>query len=254
MLKTCCCSLIAVVLPVALRSSRGEQLVELPGAVEGGQLVEAAHVPVPDVDLGHRAASRFLHHFRAALGLQVDADLVDGGYTLRAQQPLGHLAERADARAVHRDLGHARGQPLSSGRLACCHAAMPPRSANASGKPCLRSVAATPGARDPVPQLTMIGRERNFSSSLMRSASCASWICLALAMCPAAYSPEARTSSTSASRRLMSCTASNTPTSWDARNGRDTSGHSSIPPEASASPSSTMLNGLFCRKTRNCSN
>jgi hypothetical protein len=103
----------------------------------------------------------------------------------------------------------------------------------------------TDDAREPVRQLTTIGRDRYFSSSLMRSASCASGMCLALAICPAAKSPVSRTSSTSASRRLMSCTASMALTSCDIRNGRDSRGHSNIAPDDTASPSSSMLNGLF---------
>src|SRR5688572_21219925 len=51
----------------------------------------------------------------------------------------------------------------------------------------------------------------------------------------------------------MSWTASKVPTSCEGRNERVTNGHSSIVPDAAASPNSSILNGFFVRKSRNCS-
>src|SRR6185503_10311276 len=48
-----------------------------------------------------------LDHLAAALGLQVDADLLDVAHALRLEQGLGAKAVRAPARRVHQDAGHA---------------------------------------------------------------------------------------------------------------------------------------------------
>src|SRR4051812_25357311 len=92
----------------AKRSGGREQRVEPTRAVERGEVVVAAHVAVAHVDLGHGAPSGALHHFVAAAGLEVDADLLDLGDALRFQKALGHHAVGTDTGGVHQDLRHVR--------------------------------------------------------------------------------------------------------------------------------------------------
>src|SRR5687768_8523392 len=138
-----------------LVSVAAQKRVELAGMVQRRQVVESADVRVPDVDLRHGAPARLLHHFRPFLRLEVDPYLVDRADALGLEQPLGHAAERAHAGGIHRDFRHwgrsvsccfplfpvsfLSSSYFSSGRLACCHAAMPPLSANTPAQPCLRS-------------------------------------------------------------------------------------------------------------------
>ena len=60
-------------------SGRGEEGLEASLPVELGKVVEAADVPLADVDLGNGAPAGALHHFLAPLRLEGDADLLDLG-------------------------------------------------------------------------------------------------------------------------------------------------------------------------------
>src|SRR5204862_1042589 len=99
----------------------------------------------------------------------------------RGEQPFGHLAVRTYGSGVHQDFGC---HDFSSGMLACCHAAMPPRSETTSPKPSLRSRPATFVERFPRAHDTMIGRAFTFSSSFMRASISPSGMWRALVMCP----------------------------------------------------------------------
>src|SRR5687768_13561041 len=66
-------------------SGCGEQRIEPARAVECGEVVVAADVALAHVDLRHGAAAGALHHFLAALGLEVDADLLDLAHALRLE-------------------------------------------------------------------------------------------------------------------------------------------------------------------------
>jgi hypothetical protein len=70
---------------------RAEQRVELAGAVERGQVVEAADVPIADPDLRHRATAAALDHLVAPLGVRHDVDL-GPGLSLRCEQALRAVA------------------------------------------------------------------------------------------------------------------------------------------------------------------
>src|SRR5687768_12434440 len=105
------------------KGSGREQRVEAAGAIERGEVVVAADVPLTDVDLRDGAPAGALHHFLAARGLEVDADLLDLGHALRLEQPLGHQAERAHARRIHHDLRHRLTSPPGGSPAATrqCH-------------------------------------------------------------------------------------------------------------------------------------
>jgi hypothetical protein len=59
-----------------------------------------------DIDLRHSAAAGPLHHFIAALGLQVDPHLLDVRDALARQQLLGAYAVGTDGGRIHQNLGH----------------------------------------------------------------------------------------------------------------------------------------------------
>src|ERR1700754_3061831 len=109
---------------------------------------------ISDVDLRNGAAAGALHHLLAALGLEVDADLLDHLDTLGLEQPLGHDAVRAHTGGIHHHAGHdvyfsTGGADFSSGGLACCQAPMPPFSCRALLKPDLRSSLSAAPLRGP---------------------------------------------------------------------------------------------------------
>src|SRR3990172_549319 len=109
MLKTGCWSLIAAPGNSWTKKSprlRSEQGVELPGAIQCVQIVEATDVRIADVDLGNGAPAGPLHHFVAPRRIEIDADLLDGGDALGLQQHLRPHAIRAHARGVHDDSRH----------------------------------------------------------------------------------------------------------------------------------------------------
>src|SRR5688572_19017526 len=90
-----------------------------------------------DPDLRHGAPAALLRHLGAALGLEVDADLVDL-HALGEEQPLRRLAERARRGRIHQ---HARHY-FSTGRPACCQARSPPERLTTRLQPCFLSAAA----------------------------------------------------------------------------------------------------------------
>src|SRR5450759_1209581 len=107
----CCCGSF---IGVPLVEGRGyqssglatQQRLELAGTIEGRQIVESADVNLADVDLRHGAPAGPFHHLAAPRGFEVDADFLDLGDAPGLEQHLGALAVRADAGAVHADLGH----------------------------------------------------------------------------------------------------------------------------------------------------
>ena len=70
-------------------------------------------------DLRDRAPTCLLHHFGAARGLEIDADLADVLDAARAQQLLGAHAIRAHRGGIHRDLHHGRCDRISFFPPAC---------------------------------------------------------------------------------------------------------------------------------------
>src|SRR5450759_2681038 len=83
-----------------------QQRLELAGTVEGRQIVESADVNLADVDLRHGAPAGLFHHLAEPRRFEVDADFLDLGDAPGLEQHFGALAVRADAGAVHADLGH----------------------------------------------------------------------------------------------------------------------------------------------------
>src|SRR5688572_17446114 len=186
-----------------------EEGIEPARAVERGQVVVAAHVALADVDLRDGAPPRALHHLLAALGLEVDAHLLDL-HALRLEQPLGHEAERAHAGRVHQHLGHGY---RSTGRLACCHAATPPLRKNTLPKPeRRRNRHAVPARVEPL-SVTITALSLNFASSPRRPGRSRSGMLRARGRWPAANSLASRMSSTSEPLWFMSRVASSVPTS-----------------------------------------
>src|SRR5688572_18049293 len=195
-----------------------------------------------DPDLRHGMAAAFLRHFRAPLGLEVDADLLDR-HALREQQPLRRLAEGARRGGVHQN----PALHFSTGKPACCHAFKPPLRFTTRVNPCFLSAATAFDERSPASSYTMSG----FSLRLARSAGPwsrrASGMFLAPSTWPVPYSPGSRTSTTSASSRLMRCVACAGVTHGPPALRRK-SGHSSIAPEMKATAKRRRL--LRTKSTR----
>jgi len=131
---------------------------------------------------------------------------------------LGFLRPVADRITMNRDrlIAETRGNPLARRRLAAMLARLPDW------------------------QYTITGRSLRFATSAPGEASRASGRFFAPSRWPAANSAGSRTSITSASWRLMSCVASAGLTEGPPKLRR-TSGHSSIPPETSATTNRRRL-------------
>src|SRR5262249_19229401 len=156
-------------------------------------------------------------------GLEVDADLVDRDALLQ-KEALGRLAKRAGRCAVHQYFHFSTGSP------ACCQAARPPERFATRVKPCFFSDASAFAERSPPSQYTITGRSFFFARSAPDASSRASGRFFAPSTWPAANSFGSRTSTTSASSRLMSCVAC-VVFNHGPPVVRRTNGHSSIPPE-----------------------
>src|ERR1700741_841971 len=174
-----------------------------------------------------------LRHLRAPRGLEVDADGFDAR-TLGEEQPLRGLAEGTGRGGIHDD----PGLHFSTGRPACCHAFNPPVRFTTRVKPCFFSAATAFDARSPPSQYTITGRSLRFATSPSPRRDSGAFF--APRIWPAPYSPGSRTSSTSASSRLMRCVASDVLTQGPPVLLRN-SGHSSIAPETKATAKSSRL-------------
>ena len=92
--------------PSQCQALRSEQRIELAAALQGMQVIAAAHMAVVDEDLGKRAAAA------GPVGHGVASVLiaVDGVFAIRhplaIEQLLGADAEGAEAPGVDLDLGH----------------------------------------------------------------------------------------------------------------------------------------------------
>src|SRR5512135_2915832 len=112
MAKVACCWLVVMSgFPVGswigpLHSGTLKQRVEAAGALQSGQVIEATDVDVPDIDLRNRTAPGPVHHFDAAVGLEIDPDLFDVGHASPVEQLFGPVAKGTDGGAIHADLGH----------------------------------------------------------------------------------------------------------------------------------------------------
>src|SRR5471030_1369578 len=218
-----------------------------PGLIERIQIVETADVGVADVNLRHGAAAGLLHHQRALVRVEVDADFFNRGHALGFQQALGAHAIRADGGGVHRYVGShhqsfaifiSHYYLLTKGMPAPFQAATPPSRLTTSAKPALASRPAAVAARAPLWHTTMTLLALNLSSSPMRPASSPSGIFLASGKCPPANSAPSRTSRIRALPRLINwvicCGLARLP-----RWVRD--GHSRAPPEISAMATKKIL-------------
>src|ERR1035437_161317 len=216
-----------------------QQRLELAGTIEGRQIVESADVNLADVDLRHGALAGPFHHLAASRGFEVDADFLDLGDAPGLEQHFGALAVRADAGAVHADLGH-KGAYFCTGKPACCQAPKPPLRLNTLEKPCLRSAAAAALERLPLAQYTITGLSLNFSISPKRASICDKGSPRELRICDCANSACSRTSSTRASCRLIICVASSVLTEGPPA-PRRTSGQTSIAPLTNATAMRKIL-------------
>src|SRR5487761_2550054 len=239
------CCVWSIFVPVieskTLRSGLAQQQrIELAGAIERGQIVETADVNLADIDLRHGAPAGFLYHLVAACRVEVDADFLDLGDAFRLEQHLGALTERTHGGAVHADRRHECASYFCTGRPACCQATKPPLRLTTLVKPCFRSAAAAVVERLPVAQYTITGLSLNFSISPRRASSCDSGSPRALRTCDCANSACSRTSSSSASWRLIICVASSVVT--DAPPApRRSSGNTSIAPLTTATATRKIL-------------
>src|SRR6185503_10851201 len=205
-----CCGMSLMELPSGQLSLWcREQRVEAARPVERGEVVVAADVALPHVDLRHGAPAGALDHLLAARRIEVHADLLDLGHALGAQQPLGHQAVRAYAGGIHQDLRH----HFSRGRLACCHAARPPFRWKTDLKPARRSSFAAVAERLPFMHVTSTGFSLYFSISGMRLDRSPTGMCRARGRCPDANSCASRTSSTRVVPWFMRRVASSVPSS-----------------------------------------
>src|SRR5687767_3312178 len=215
-----------------------EERIEAARAVERGEVVVSADVALADVDLRDGAPSRALHHLLAALGLEVDAHLLDFD-ALRLEQPLGHEAERAHAGRVHQHLRH---RYRSTGRLACCHAATPPLRKKTLANPERRRNRQAVPARVAPLSVTITALSLNFASSPRRPGRSRSGMLRARGRWPDANSLASRMSSTSEPDWFMSRVASSVPTSAPPPPASFMiSGHRSITPLARKSATSARL-------------
>src|SRR5262252_9220650 len=96
----------------ALLSS--EHRHEFPRSIQNDQVVIASDVHAADVDLRNGPSAGLLHHFRAALGVEVHAYFLDHPHPLGVQQPFSPDAVRANGGRIHHYRRRHR-QPFSSG-------------------------------------------------------------------------------------------------------------------------------------------
>lgn len=85
-----------------------QKIIQAPGMIQGGKIVEAAHMQIVDENLRHGPPPGDHHHFLKFRRIEIDPDFLDLGDPFRMKQAFGCRAKRTQCGAVHANLGHNR--------------------------------------------------------------------------------------------------------------------------------------------------